>query len=66
MRDRARIITDEGVAVVEIRRVERIDRKRVSYGVRFLAVDPDLTVRFNQAAVGGRGDEIDWRWSTAR
>lgn len=66
VRDRARIVTEDGVALVEVRRVEPIGRKQVSYGLLFLEIDGALATRLNQLTVGAERGELDWRWSNAR
>ena len=66
VRDKATLELPEGKAVVEIRRIEPVNRSRVRYGLQFLSIDPSLVVFFNQLSAGSDSDEIDWRWSTAR
>ena len=65
VRDRARLITGDGSALVIIRRVEQIDKDACRYGVEFVEVEPQLGVYINQLCVGARADEVDWRWTVA-
>jgi hypothetical protein len=65
VRDRARLITGDGTALVIVRRIEPVDRDVCHYGVEFVEIEPQLAVYVNQLCVGARATEIDWRWNIA-
>ena len=66
VRDKAILTSDDGRAVVEIRRVTRIDRRRVVYGVLFDDIDTAFANALNRATAGDDSQELDWRWASAR
>jgi hypothetical protein len=66
VRDRARLLTGDGAAIVIVRRIVPVDSEVCDYGVEFVEVDPQLKVFVNQLCVGARAEQIDWRWNIAR
>ncbi len=66
VRDKAILTGAEGRAVVEIRRVTRVDRRHVVYGVLFDDIDPAFATALNRATSGDDSEDLDWRWASAR
>lgn len=64
-RSRLLIGNEKGAALVEVRRVEKLDKDKIRWGVIYVEIEPEFAADLNQAAGYRQDEDLAWRWDRA-